>query len=102
MKTSFDTSNPWEAFTYSIDLDVAGRYWMFWTPDDETKTVTFEVIFSRITVYYYQNVGERDSIFTANYLLSAGACTGTRLCRVRIIAQWRNGGIRCGDWMGHG
>ena len=26
-----------------MELDVAGRYWMFWTPDDETQTITFEV-----------------------------------------------------------
>ena len=48
MESSFDTSNPWKEFTYSIDLDVTGKYWMFWTPDDETKTITFEVITARI------------------------------------------------------
>ena len=30
-----------------MDLDVAGKYWMFWTPDDETKTITFEVDFTQ-------------------------------------------------------
>ena len=57
MKSNFDTSNPWQEFTYSIDLDVAGRYWMFWTPDDETKTITFEVLFSEenlfLTIWYF-------------------------------------------------
>ena len=43
MKTNFDTSNPWEEFAYSIDLDVAGKYWMFWTPDADSQTITFEV-----------------------------------------------------------
>ena len=41
----FLVNNPWEEFQYAVDLDVAGKYWMFWTPDDETKTITFEVGF---------------------------------------------------------
>ena len=37
------SSDPFEEFEHSLDLDVAGKYWMFWTPDDETQTITFEV-----------------------------------------------------------
>ena len=37
------SSNPWEDFLYAVNLDVAGKYWMFWTPDDDTQTITFEV-----------------------------------------------------------
>ena len=40
---TFVSSNPWDEFQYAVDLDVAGKYWMFWTPDEETKTITFEV-----------------------------------------------------------
>ena len=36
-------SDPWEEFQYAVDLDSAGKYWMFWTPDDGTQTITFEV-----------------------------------------------------------
>ena len=37
------SANPWDEFTFAVELDVAGKYWMFWTPDDETQTITFEV-----------------------------------------------------------
>ena len=37
------STDPWDEFTFAVELDVAGKYWMFWTPDDKTKTITFEV-----------------------------------------------------------
>ena len=37
------SSDPFEEFEHALNLDVAGKYWMFWTPDDETQTITFEV-----------------------------------------------------------
>ena len=40
----YGSTNPREEFQYAVELDVAGKYWMFWTPDDETKTITFEVV----------------------------------------------------------
>ena len=36
-------NSPWQDFSYAVQMDVAGKYWMFWTPDDETQTITFEV-----------------------------------------------------------
>ena len=43
------STNPWDEFEYAVDLDVAGKYWMFWTLDDETQTITFEVNFTELT-----------------------------------------------------
>ena len=37
------SANPWDEFTFAVELDVAGKYWMFWTPDDETQIITYEV-----------------------------------------------------------
>ena len=37
------SANPWDEFMFAVELDVAGKYWMFCTPDDETQTITFEV-----------------------------------------------------------
>ena len=42
--TVHTSENPWDEFTFAVDLDVAGKYWMFWTPDDQTETITFEVV----------------------------------------------------------
>ena len=48
---AFVLTNPWDEFEYAVDLDVAGKYWMFWSPDDETQTITFEVgTFSNLIV----------------------------------------------------
>ena len=39
-----------------MELDVAGKYWMFWTPDDETETITFEVNLPDILNFTKPNV----------------------------------------------
>ena len=50
---AFVSTDPWDEFEYAVDLDVAGKYWMFWTPDDETQTITFEVgTFSNLIVIF--------------------------------------------------
>ena len=41
-------TDPWHEFQFAVDLDVAGKYWMFWTPDDVEKSITFEVHFTEL------------------------------------------------------
>ena len=49
------SSDPFEEFEQALNLDVAGKYWMFWTPEDETQTITFEV-YLIITCAFQENI----------------------------------------------
>lgn len=51
------SGTPWDDFEFAAELDEDGKYWLFWTPDDTTVIITFEVgISGRVTIFQAKSV----------------------------------------------
>ena len=67
---------------------------MFWTPDDETETITFEVNFTDILDFTKPKVYPlRKSRYILFFIFGiTGTCRGPWVCRFWSITKWRD------DW----